>query len=258
MDYTSALEQFDFSKNEATVYLALLELGLTNVGPIVQKTGMHRQLIYQALGNLENKGYVTSVTRNQRKNFQAIAPDVLLQHIEEQADRARLLIPELEKLQSHAEDSVEVRTMFGLKGYISNLKDIVNSAIRTDKCMRIIGGAPDEYFYSLIGDWYKDYIALLQKNNVTKKLIAPEIYSDLFKKKFAREKGNELRTMEVGLSSPTYTRMTPEMVSIEIHTQGRDVTVIQIRNRTIAKHYIEHFNLIWEHAKIFSATGEQE
>ena len=215
---------------------------------------MHRQLIYQALGNLEYKGYVTSVTRNQRKNFQAVAPDVLIHHIEEQAERAKALIPELVKLQTQALDAVEVRTLYGQKGFISNLKEVIESAIRTDKLMRIIGGGPDKYFYSLIGDWYGEYVALLQKSNVTKKLIAPEGYADEFKKKFASEKGNELRTMDVGLTSPTYTRVTPEMVTIEIYTQDRDVTVIQIRNRAIAKDYIEHFELLWGHAKVYSSS----
>ncbi len=250
MDYAKTLERFDFSKNESTVYVALLELGMTNVGPIVKKTGLHRQIIYQALETLEKKGYVLSVTKGDRKHFQAVSPDAIVKRVEETMSAAKEILPELLKLQSRSADSVEVRTLYGREGFIANLRDLVASAERCDGIMRIIGGANDTDVYALLGTWYPEYVALAKKSGVIKKLIAPK-QSDEFKEKFAEEFGNQLRYLNVGLSAPTYTRMTPEMVSTEIYVAGNDVTVIQIRNRAIAQAYIEHFNLLWEQAEQF-------
>lgn len=255
MDYAKTLERFDFSKNESSVYVALLELGLTNVGPIIKKTGLHRQIVYQALETLEKKDYVLSVTKGDRKHFQAVSPDAIVKRIEDTMSAAKEILPELLKLQSRSADSVEVRTLYGREGFIANLRDLVASAARCDGAMRIIGGANDEDVYATLGEWYPEYVAIAKKAGVIKKLIAPKQKADQFKEKFAEEFGNQLRYLSVGLSAPTYTRMTPEMVTTEIYIPGRDVTVIQIRNRAIAQAYIEHFNLLWEQAEKFDATG---
>jgi len=254
MDYAKQLERFDFTKNESIVYVALLELGMTNVGPIVKKTGLHRQIIYQAVETLGKRGYVLSVTKNNLKHFQAVSPDTILKHLEEKMNAAEEMLPDLLKLQSHATDSVEVRTLHGKSGFIRNLRDVIESASRGNGTMRIIGGAKDEDFYNTIGDWYKDYVALAKKHNVTKKLIASEQNVEKFKKKFAEEYGNHLRYLRIGLSAPTYTRMTSEMVTIEIYTSNSDVTIIQIRNKAIAQAYMEHFNLLWKQAEAYEPS----
>ncbi len=252
MNYTQALEQFDFTKNEAITYVALLELGLTNVGPLVNKTGLHRQLVYECLNALEQRGYVSSVTKNNRKHVQAASPTMIGRALEEKTEQAKLLIPELVALQTHALDAVEVQTLYGDKGFMSNLKDVVESAERTDHVMRIIGGGKGSDFYDALGNSYRDYLALTKRAHVRKMLIAPESYAEDFKKKFAMEEGNVLRLMSIGLTSPTYTRMTPEMISIEIYISERDVTIIQIRNQAIAKAYIEHFELLWKQAEEYT------
>ena len=249
MDHIKALEHLDFTKNESIVYVALLELGMINVGPIVKKTGLHRQIIYQALETLGQKGYVLSVEKSGRKHFQSVSPDIILKRVEEKVETVKQLLPELMSLRSRANDAVEVRTLYGKQGFITNLKEVLLSAERSDKIIRIIGGARDEDFYTIIGDWYSEYVALAKKYGVTKKLIAPKANAAKFKQKFAEEYGNHLRYLGVGLSAPTYTRMTPEMVTTEIYIPGRDVTVIQIRSAATARAYIEHFNLLWEQAE---------
>ena len=72
-------------------------------------------------------------------------------------------------------------------------------------------------------------------------------YSADFKKRFAADPLNELRLLPKGLSSPTYTRITREMVSIEIYRP--QLVVIQIRNTAIAEGYLDSFKLLWDTAK---------
>lgn len=69
----------------------------------------------------------------------------------------------------------------------------------------------------------------------------------IFKKKFAREKNTELCTLPHGLSSPTYTRMTKEMVTIEILKPS--VVIIQIRNKAVARSYLDAYELLWKQLK---------
>lgn len=249
MDSLSYLQQLGLPKNDALVYEALLSLGQTTVGPVVKKTDIHRQLVYEALERLEEKGLASYVLKNNRKHFQAARPTELLKLVEEQETAAQKVIPVLEAIQAASIDSIEVRTLYGKKGFFDNLKDVIDSAARQDKTMKIIGGAKDTDFYTTIGDRYSEYVDLLQKKQVQKQLIAPENFSEEFKQKFATEKGNVLKTLPVGLSSPSYTRITPDMVSIEIYSS--EVTVIQIKNKAIAQGYLDHFNLLWNQAVLF-------
>lgn len=249
-DIQTSLQQLNLSKNEAAVYIALLKHGFTNVGPIVSSTRLHRQLVYEALQKLTEQGLATSVIKNNRKHFQATSPSTLLRLMKEKEQVAATLVPLLTSLQSAADDTTEVRTLYGQQGFFDNLKDIIQSAAQTDRIMRIIGGAQDVSFYETLGDFYEQYLKLLESYNVKKFLLAPENYSNEFKEKFAQEGQTVLKTQTTGLSSPTYTRITSEMVSIEVYS--KEPVIVQIKNRAIAKSYLEHFDLLWKQAKLFS------
>lgn len=251
MDYIQALQDYDLTKNEAIIYVSLLQLGLSNVGPIAKHARLHRQMVYESLHALQAKGLVSQVLKNNRQHFQAKSPDTILKRLEEKESQAKALVDALFVLQVSQTDKIEVATVYGQRGFFDNLKDVVESAKRTDGIMRIIGGAKDTDFYHALGERYPDYMTILKKSQVRKFLISPEDSSDEFKKKFANEKGNMLKTMGTGLSSPTYTRITPEMVTIEIYSRASDMTIIQIRNSAIAQGYLEHFELLWGQARLF-------
>ncbi len=201
-------------------------------------------LVYEALDDLERKGLITIVRKKNIKIFQAADPSVLLEQTRRLTSRAQRLVPELREIQKMV-DPVEIRTLVGREGYITNLTEVVESAARQkDRLMCIIGGGRDIDFYDIIGDWYGSYVELLEKNRVKKHLLAPAPFSKIFKQKFAREKNTELCTLPHGLSSPTYTRITHEMVTIEMLEPS--VVIIQIRNKAVARSYLDAFNLLWK------------
>ncbi len=249
MDITFSLQELGFSKNEAVIYTALLKIGLTNVGPVVSSTGLHRQLVYEALDRLESKGLASVVIKNNRKYFQAAPPTVLMKQQEEKTQLTQTLLPQLLSLSANALEHLNVRTLYGAQGFFENLKDVIRSASQSDRIVRIIGGAKDQQFYRILGNQYDDYLELLKKNEIQKQLIAPDNLSNEFQQKFAKEPGNTLKTMTQGLSSPTYTRITKDMISIEIYAD--EPVVIQIQSSAIAQGYLEHFELLWSRAVLF-------
>lgn len=232
------------SKNEVSLYLVLLRLSVSQAGPLVKESDLHRMLVYEALDDLERKGLITIVRKKNIKLFQASDPSVLLEQTRRLTGIAQHLVPELRQIQKQI-DPVEIRTLVGHEGYITNLTEVVESAARQkDRLMCIIGGGRDIDFYDIIGNWYGSYVALLEKNRVKKHLLAPAPFSKVFKQKFAKEKHTELCTLPHGLSSPTYTRITHEMVTIEMLQPS--VVIIQIRNRAVARGYLDAFNLLWK------------
>ena len=67
-----------FSEREIKVYLALLELGSTTVGPVAAKTRLQHSKVYQTIEKLIDKGLVTFVLKSKTKYFQAEEPKQIL------------------------------------------------------------------------------------------------------------------------------------------------------------------------------------
>lgn len=244
MDIKNSLLQLGFHKNEAVVYIALVTLGLTQAGPIIKSTKLHRMLVYNALDRLMDEGLASVLHKRNIKLFQATDPNALVERTRRLNQLASDLLPQLRKIQEQKPHVVNVRTLVGTEGFRTNLKEIVESAGQQKKpVMYIIGGAKDRDFYDALGDWYTTYLVLLEKHRVEKFLLAPASFSRAFKKKFAAEKNTHLRTLPQGLSSPTYTRITEEMVAIEIYQP--EIVIIQIRNKAIARGFLDSFQLLW-------------
>jgi len=232
------------SEYEAAVYMAVLELGPCSAGPLIKKTKLHRMNVYSALKNLEEMNLISIFLKNNRQQFQGTNPENILAPLKEREILAQQLIPQLNALKSKQDSEMGVQILYGVEGFWSNLQEIVKSAVKTDKIMRIIGGAPDSDFYKAIEPHYEEYKKVLKKSKVAKWLLSPREESENVKKKFKKEdKNNRLKTVP-GMHSPTYTRITPEMVSIELYTTP--LMIIQIKNRAVANSYLEQFNLLWK------------
>ena len=204
MPLQKLLEQLNIPEREAQVYIALLQLGLTGVGPLVTKTKLHRMLVYQSLEKLKDMSMASMVMKNGRQHWQATNPSVILDRVQRQQEIAKQAVAALEQLRQKSQDDLHVQILYGRQGLLDNLQAAIESAGRTDKIIRIIGGASDNAFYELLGAWYATYADLQKKHGVTKQLIAPVNHSDHFKKHYAAEPGNEFRFMPAGITSQPF------------------------------------------------------
>ena len=64
---TTSLREAGLTDGEIKVYLALLELGAATTGPIIEKSGIARSIIYQILDKLMQKGLVSMVMKDKTK-----------------------------------------------------------------------------------------------------------------------------------------------------------------------------------------------
>ena len=118
---TKPLEAIGLTPGESRVYLALLKLGETTTGDIIEQSGITGSKVYELLDKLYAKGLVSQVIKEKTKYFQAVSPKRLLdyvgrreQEIQEQKIEIKNMIPELEAIQDKMED-VQTSQMF--EGY---------------------------------------------------------------------------------------------------------------------------------------------
>lgn len=107
---------------EAKVYLSLIKIGSSTVGPIVKESKVAYSNIYDILNRLLEKGLVSFIIKEKTKHFQATSPKKLNEYLENKENNLKKekeslsrLIPELEKLQSKKEKQ-EAEIFLGLKG----------------------------------------------------------------------------------------------------------------------------------------------
>src|SRR3989344_5052785 len=124
------LEQLGLTRNESRVYLALLQLGSTNADPIIKKTGLHRNIVYDNLYKLIDKGLATFVLKTKRKFFEATSTYQLLKWIEDEKEEAlskeklaKNILPEIESLRALNQEKQEVSVYKGKKGLITAFED---------------------------------------------------------------------------------------------------------------------------------------
>jgi len=77
------LRKIGLSDGEITVYTALLDLGISPINKIHERTGIERRNIYDILNKLIERGLVTYVKENKRRLFQISHPNKIIGYIEE-------------------------------------------------------------------------------------------------------------------------------------------------------------------------------
>src|SRR3989338_4958097 len=97
------LEDIGLTKSEIQVYLALLELGSSSTGKIVDKSKASSSKIYELLDKLMQKGLVSFIIKSGVKYFEAAPPDRIMDYMKEKEENIihqknvlKEIIPQLE------------------------------------------------------------------------------------------------------------------------------------------------------------------
>jgi sugar-specific transcriptional regulator TrmB len=116
------LKKVGLTEGESGVYLALLKIGSSTVGPVVKESRVSYSKIYEVLGRLIEKGIVSYTLIDKTKYFQAVEPnklkDFLKNKKEEIIKDMELLdkvLPRLEGL-SKGKERQSAEIFIGIKG----------------------------------------------------------------------------------------------------------------------------------------------
>lgn len=128
-DTAKELMKIGLTHGEAKVFLALLELGSSTVGPIIKKANVAYSNVYSILNRLLEDGLIAFIIKNETKYFQVTAPRNLLDYLElkeKELDRQKRvlneLLPRLERKKVKPEEEAEIFAGFkGLKAAYTRL-----------------------------------------------------------------------------------------------------------------------------------------
>ena len=244
---SDTFENLGLAKNESKVYLALLELGLTSTKAIIEKTNLHRQLVYDSLNMLIEKGLISYIIQANRKHFKALEPKNFLgylnnkeEQIEQQKQEFRKILPQLEAKKASALEKQETILYNGNRGIKSLFDDMLN-----EKKEILTIGASDinaEAFQYHLEFNIPKFHKFREKNKISYKILL----SEEMKK----------RAMELNKLKHTESRILPKEFtsnsSINIYGDKTSIIMwgsqpfgILIKSKEIAESQRKHFNILW-------------
>jgi sugar-specific transcriptional regulator TrmB len=80
------LQTLGLTEGEARTYLALLKIGSTTVGPLVKESKISYSKIYEVLGRLIEKGFVTFIVKEKTKQFHAVPPGRIHDYLDKEEE----------------------------------------------------------------------------------------------------------------------------------------------------------------------------
>ncbi len=235
------LKDLGLTNNEIEVYITLLSKGEISVNEIGMKSSLHRQVCYDALDRLLEKGFVSYIIKDGKKFFKALNPEKILDYLEEKKQKFSDIMPQLTKMMQVQREETEVDIIKGK----NVLRTMLNDAIKTlieHKDVSCVLGVDEEKYLEADKIAIMQYINKLKKYNLKERLLTKESAKTFFKgSQF------EYRFIPDEFFNPNSTHIYGNKVSIIIW--GRPNYGIIIKSKQIADSYKKYFMMLWNIAK---------
>lgn len=115
------------NEKEASVYLALLELGTATVESIAKKAGTKRPTTYLILDSLKQSGLVNTAPRAKKALYTAESPEKLLSDLNKKEELLKRFMPNLLALHNTKKEKPRVLLYEGKEAMIELYEKILNS-----------------------------------------------------------------------------------------------------------------------------------
>jgi sugar-specific transcriptional regulator TrmB len=245
------LEKIGLTQNETKVYLALNELGISTISPIVERAGISNSKIYIILNKLIKKGLVSHISINKVNNYKTAEPERLLdflddkkKDIEIQEKKIREILPKLLSRQKVGLKNREVEVFEGFNGLKSAREKSLNLLKKGDEII-ILGASKfstSQYEYY----WENYHKRRISKGINCRFLMYKETKDDVGKKR-EKWKLTKVRYMEESHLNPIRLDIYLDYVNIAIDAIAP--FVISIKSKEVSNSFRNYFEVLWKLAK---------
>ena len=252
---TSPLKEAGLTDGETRVYLALLEIGTSTIGPIVKKSSVNRSIIYRILEKLIKKGLVSYITKEKTKHYQAANPNKILDYIESKEKSLKInknkiqeMIPQLILKQNLAKKS-EANIYEGFKGLMTAYENRYLKLKKGDEV--VLYGLPPsqpEFHHA----YWKKANAKLDKLKIKSRLLYHPDVTDENLKNRNSYKYCEARKMPFNIESPSWVMIYKDTTLIAI-PQGNIPFGFEITSQQVANSFRNYFEWFWKQSKPFKS-----
>ncbi|MBU0597127.1 hypothetical protein KJ641_01010 [Patescibacteria group bacterium] len=233
------LEKLGFSKNLATVYLTLFELGEAKAGELVRRTGMHRNLVYTALDKLEGKKLIAKTQIRGVSHYKMLDSSRLKGEIDNMQKIVDDVVVELKsqyKVNSQEvviyEGKEEVQRM-----YLESAKKMPEGSV-----WYVLGLA--QRWFDVMEDLVYKFKEIQRERKFLLRGVSDHISQEEEEMIEVSQGLSEFRVVPSISKKDSEINITEDKVLIFILVEP--YTVIEIFNKDLVEGYKEYFNVLWK------------
>lgn len=243
------LERIGLTKGESKVYLALLGVGTSTTGPIIDKSGISASKVYGILDKLVKKGLVSYIIKEKTRMYVAQDPDRIIDFLDEEAKKIKNnklviqeILPELMLKKSKGAPEPVAQVLEGKKGFIAAHDKLINELEEEGNYYTLTTGLVSKTFFH----YFKEFNRKRESKDIHMWIIYSE--SAWF---IGKEKATERKRRKY-----YYPKVCPEEIFIPTHiTLVKDscllcmvsdkVVSILIRNKEMVDGFKRYFEYVW-------------
>ena len=248
---TKVLQNIGLTEGEIRVYLALIELGPSTSGPIVNKSRVSSSKVYNILERLIQKGIISYIIKEKTRYYQAEDPIKIKEYvinkeneIKKQKEEIDKLIPILQLKKRLEKNKNEVQVYKGLGGVQTITEHIYSKLKRGDTWYNI--GVPSYQEEKYHDYWHKDHLRRIKAGIKCKMLFNPATPTKTIKQRNSY-KDCEARHMPLSVETPSWILIYKDVTVLIL--PGEDPISIEITNNEIANSFKQYFDAFWKLTK---------
>ncbi|MBU1201875.1 MAG: hypothetical protein KKA51_05210 [Nanoarchaeota archaeon] len=239
------LEEIGLTKSEIKTYYALLELGSTTTGKIVDKAGVASSKIYEILDKLMDKGLANFIIKGSTKYFEAASPKRIIDYIDErQAEIARQknelkkLLPELELKRQLSKYKSEAKIYKGYKGIETAFYEALDLLNKGDEML--VTGIPSRSKY------LNRFFVKFGSKRANKNILMRAIFNEEARgeAQTEHEKVKLMKIKYIPQITPAAINIFKNRVLIFPETKDEPI-LVAIDNKEVAESFRVQFEMMW-------------
>jgi len=243
------LQDIGLTESEIKVYLALLKLGQTTAGKIVDEAKVTRSKIYDILERLKDKGLVGYIIKESTKYFSATNPNNILRYLEEKEKKIqeeknsiKKILPELSDQQKLSQKDKIAEVFIGING-MKNAFSTLTEEFQKEEPYYAFGAGKGENVEQI-----QIFFSQLHLERKEKKVKSFIIFNESSRSLFEeQEKSKLVEVRYIKQATPTAINVYKDYTIMAILT--KEPITLLIKNKETADSFREYFKLMWQIAK---------
>lgn len=238
------LQVLGMTKNEARVYESLVKYGPCKAGIIINKTDLHRNLVYQSLERLVLQGYATKVIQKGIWQFQITDPASLVTQLKR---KERVVTGIMDEIKTYQHKSAQQIVVYeGIESYreywIRSLERIPAGTVDY-----AVGVLSNDEWIKLMGKSYQTYLELRLKKKIFWKTIHFNITPSELRMLKQLPDLTEYRLWQREENFFGDFNVVHDTVVLQAVTDPP--RIIEIRDPDFVKIFQNYFDMMWEKAE---------
>lgn len=232
------LKILGLTQGEIKVYSAILNIGISSLNEIHEKTGSERRAIYDIINKLIKRGLITYTIEKGKRTYQVAPPNKIQEEINQkkkELEKLQNIVPNIEDIYKSAKPKINLEVFRGKEGIKSLFEYMLNF-----KDNYFIGGG--YYIMDLLPHYWPQYNKRRIKKGV--KWYSLSLY-ETKRRKVPETKLFDLKYLPKELSvNPSVIFIFGDKIANVLW--GEEWFAFVIESKEIAESYKKYFKYLWD------------